>query len=105
MWVGWAGCEGVWGNSTTSRSKKAEFTLFPRVKKVPRALSRPANASLSPLAACPRPGMLARQKGDRTGSRASPGLWPHRASLSLLGFLHKMNSNVPLPQKNLKRGI
>lgn len=22
MWVKWAGCEGVWGNSTTSRSKK-----------------------------------------------------------------------------------
>lgn len=46
MWVRWAGCEGVWGNSTTSRSKKkAELTSFPRDKKVLRALSRPTNAS------------------------------------------------------------
>lgn len=49
MWVKWAGCEGVWGNSTTSRSKKkkkkAELTSFPRDKKVLRALSRPTNAS------------------------------------------------------------
>lgn len=52
MWVGWAGCEGVWGNSTTSRSKKkkkAELTLFPRDKKGP-ACSLPANKCLlSPL--------------------------------------------------------
>lgn len=46
--------------------------------------------------------MLAMQKGDRTGSRASPGLWPHRVSLSLLGFLHKMKLKCPPPRKKKK---
>lgn len=91
--------------------KKAELTLFPRDKKVLLACSLPASKSLPILAsqrAGPRPGMLAMQKGDRTGSRAPPGLWPHWASLSLLSFLHKMKLKCPPPakeEKNLKRGI
>lgn len=52
MWVKWAGCEGVWGNSTTSRSKKKKKsrTHFVPERQEGPACSLPANKCLlSPL--------------------------------------------------------
>lgn len=50
MWVGWAGCEGVWGNSTTSRSKKTSRTHFVPERQERSCVLSPANKCLlSPL--------------------------------------------------------
>lgn len=57
MWVGWAGCEGAWGNSTTSRSKKKQNSFCSReTRKVLRALSRQQMPPI-PASKPPAPGL------------------------------------------------